>query len=220
MVKYLLSVLILLSVFISSNSSAILRGSTAGGGPSKVAYDNFTGTDTTILTDHTSDSSHTWGKVAGNTGNLTINANTVYSSSSDSANMYYSSFTPADAEYIVKATIYSSASGGSAPYVCGRLSTSQRTGYCVAYVGGTWTLNQWVDGTRTELATYTGDAATTSRVVKLDITDAAKKVYIDDVERINYTTNNTITAAGRPGVATYFTDANTGRYLDTWEVWE
>lgn len=223
MKKLFIILCLLLLCFIPANAGVITVVNNSSmavtAGPTKVAYDNFTDTDATILTDHTSDSSHTWGKVAGNTGNLTINANTLYSSSADTANMYYSSFVPADAEYIVKATIYS-ASYGTTPYVCGRVSTTERTGYCVNWTEGNWALRQWVNGTRTDLATYAGDTPTTAKVVKLEITDAAKKVYIDDVERINYTTDNTITAAGRPGLATYYSDASTAHYLDTWEVWE
>jgi hypothetical protein len=220
MKKIILIILILLNIPAWVWAFNLVTGSAVTAGPSKVAYDNFTDDDATTLADHTSDSSHTWGKVAGNTGNLTINANTLYSSSADTVNTYYSSFTPADAEYIVKATIYSSASGGTTPYVCGRVSTTERTGYCVNWTDGNWSLRQWVNGTRTDLATYAGDTPTTAKVVKLEITDAAKKVYIDDVERINYTTDNTITAAGRPGLATYYSDASTARNLDTWEVWE
>src|SRR5207253_2474083 len=63
-----------------------------------------------------------------------------------------------------------------------------------------WHLVQIVSGTQTELGSYHQVlVAGTTYHMKLEIRDAAKKVFIDGVERIS-SSDNTITAAGKAAI--------------------
>jgi len=209
---------------LTITSDAATSPDTIALGPTTVAAagpdvsDTFTDTDTTNLTAHTSDSSHTWTKI-GTGGELVINSNKVNASVSDAFTLFYSSFDPTDSAYTISADFSSSSTGGTTPFICGRLDTTLRTGYCVNYTAGTWTLRSWVNGSTASLATYTGDdPVSTPLTVELVISDAAKIVKIGGVQRINYTTDNAITAKGRPGLGMYFSDASALRNIDNFEV--
>jgi hypothetical protein len=117
----------------------------------------------------------------------------------DSGDYVHSSATPAGVEYYVQGDITST---GYSNWLMGRVSTTANTFYFVQYNAGganEWRLYRRVAGTATLLGSYAGDVPTSVRTVKLEIKDATKKVFIGGVERIS-TTDNTITAAGRPGI--------------------
>ncbi len=63
----------------------------------------------------------------------------------------------------------------------------------------TFTLWRYVGGVATKLGGYNETTITAGMVVKLEIRDAAKKVYIDGTERIS-STDNSLTAAGTWGI--------------------
>jgi hypothetical protein len=72
-----------------------------------------------------------------------------------------------------------------------------------------------VSGAQATLGTYAGDSPSTTRAVKLQIRNAAKKVFIDGVERIS-SADNAITATGNPGL--YLRDDFSGWWIDLWST--
>ena len=183
--------------------------------PTKVAYDNFTGSDATALASHTSDSSHTWTKQGG--ADLVITSNAIRATSAAGFGYYYMSHEPSGADYTVIATVYAG-SGKAAPLVAGRCNTSVATCYCVRFEGDTWNLYSVSSGSLTSIGTYTGDNPSTAKTVKLEMIGTAIKFYIDDTERISVT-DSSISAAGRAGIASYYNDTGQN-YIDAFEVWE
>jgi hypothetical protein len=163
--------------------------------------DTFTDTEGTTLASHTGELGATWAKVTGVTGNAEIATNRVRGSSSTTAE-YYASGTPATAEYDVEAVFRRLTDLGNVR-VYGRLSTGADTGYGVRYNGGAtnaWELHKVEAGVTTLLGSWSETFNNgEERTVKLEIRNAAKKVYIDGVERIS-SANNDITAAGRVGM--------------------
>ena len=174
--------------------------------PSSSLNDTFTDTNSTALSSHTSDSAHTWTQNGG--GGLQIYSNRVESTSSTSAGLYYSSFVPADADYTVTLDMITVGTG-IAPFVAGRCSTSAVTMYGCRWNGtDTWELIRWVSGTRTVIGTYVGDSPVgSSRTVSLSMVGSTISVSIDGVSRISVTDTG-ISAAGRPGIGTWYCDVS------------
>lgn len=174
------------------------------------ANDTFTEATDTTLVSHTSDSGHTWAKHQGNNLTVLASGDYLYNAAPTNTSRYNLAVTPATAEYDVQADVISSAS--EAPGPSGRITTADSDEYIVYYSSSNWRLVKIDAGVATELATYTGDTPSTTKVVKLEIRDAAKKVFIDSVERIS-SADNAITAAGRPGLNFR---GQTGEQMDNW----
>ena len=179
--------------------------------------DNFTDTDTTDLSAHTADSGATWTKRGGSA--LTINSNSLAAAASGESDGYYSSATPATADYEVQASFHSDNSSGVTPAIALRMATGAATGYIVRYGGGTWQLYSVDAGAESGIGSYTGDSLTNGnpRTVVLKAAGSTISVTIDDVERIAVS-DSTVTDVGRPGVAEYYADVNPARYVDTWSA--
>lgn len=172
--------------------------------------DTFTDTNGVLAENHTLDSGGTWGKHPSyGSAQAEIQSNQM-TEAFGNLGVYYSPTAPAGVEYDVQESVGSSGdSGGPA----GRIATGADTYYEVEYFDGSteWQIASVIAGSFTTLATYVGDDPSTTRVCDFQIRDATKKLFIDSVERIS-TTNNSITAAGRPGFITYDTNEN----LDDW----
>ncbi|MDO8521174.1 MAG: hypothetical protein Q7S52_03595 [bacterium] len=182
------------------------------------ASDTFTDTDGVLLQDHTSDSGHAWAESGGAGNDLVINSNRINPATNGSLALYYISATSANADYDVQADFKVSASDNVSALLSGRVATGTETGYGVRFSGGTWTLYSFVTGTVTSLGTYTGDVpSSTAKTVKLQMRGTAIAVFIDSVSRISVT-NSAVTAAGRAGVGSYFSDTSALRYLDNWSA--
>ena len=178
--------------------------------------DNFTGTDGTDLSSHTSDSGHTWTKRGGSA--IVINNNRINSAASDDSNGYYSSATPASADYEVQADFTVGNSANVTPAIGIRMATGAVTGYIVLYGNGTWELHAVVAGVEgAAIGTYTGDQPTTTKTVVLKASGTTISVTIGGVSRISVT-DSSISAAGRPGVAEYFSDPDSAKYIDNWSA--
>jgi len=119
-------------------------------------------------------------------------------------------------EYDVTA-IYRYVSDTGSVGIGGRCSTSAATYYYAYFLSGQWVLVKSDAGSLTTLGTFaTTLTAGTSYTVKLEIRNAAKKLYIDGVERIS-STDNTITAAGRVAMRSAgAVTTSTGKHI--WEV--
>lgn len=176
------------------------------------ANDTFTAGADQSLVDHTSDSGHTWTKDFGNV--LTVNAAGDYISNTAPTNSsrYSLGVTPASAEYDVQADVVSTIewSGG----VVGRIDEVASDRYTAVYENSDWKLVKVDAGVATTLATFTGDSTNgVTRTVKLELRDATKKVYVGGIERIS-STDNAVTAAGKPGI--YWDGNSTGTQMDNW----
>lgn len=210
-----------------SNSTATTATVTIGGVPdtysvttaetSGGAYDNFTGTDNTALTSHTSDGSHTWGKYStGTAATLKIIGNQLVwdNTTGNNRTVYYSSFIPTDADYSVFADMYTPSSASGTNYLCGRINTGTGVSVCARYTDATtgWQLFD----TTTQIGTdYVGDIPTTTKNIEIRFSGTNVKLLIGGIERISATTS--VSSAGSAGFATYYPSANTV-WIDNWEV--
>lgn len=180
--------------------------------------DTFTGSDGTDLTAHTGEVGATWAKVTGVTGVFKITSNKAKGDSGP-LSAYYASGTADTNEYDVEADIHT-ITALDRPGIGGRIDPAADDGYWVMLnIAGTdWTLIKRVAGTETVLDTF-ADALTagTDRHLKLEIRTAAKKVYIDSVQRLT-SADNSITGVGKAGIRTQNSDwgfGSTGRTHDT-----
>jgi lysophospholipase L1-like esterase len=171
---------------------------------SQFVLDTFTGTDADNLTidpagsnvQHVGETGATW------TGgsNLWLLSNRVYGLPNG---MAYASGVPASTEYDVTIPIFVKSLVGDVGVVA-RLDTGTLTTYYLAWYefgNARWALWKNVAGTFTLLGSF-GQTLTVGQTytLKLQVREAAKKVFVDGVERIS-STDNTITAAGRVGIS-------------------
>lgn len=176
------------------------------------ANDTFTEAADTDLALHTSDSGHAWTKDNGNV--LTVNAvgDYLYNAAPTNASRYSLGVTPATAEYDVQGDIVSAVNWAMG--LMARIDEPATDDYRCYFESSSWKLLKRDAGIVTELGTYTGDSPNgTPRTVKLEIRDATKKLFIGGVERIS-STDNTVTAAGKPGLISLGIDSS--EHLDNW----
>lgn len=157
--------------------------------------DTFSGESENVdLTAHTGEVGASWTVIFGYPScRLSAASGTVYSSGTP-GNGAYASGVPASSEYDVEADVSDPASTG----IAGRTSTTATTFYHARNNGTEWQLYKFVSGTATLLGSYADSYSGTKRL-KLQIRDAAKKVFVDGVERIS-SGDNSITDAGRAGI--------------------
>lgn len=200
----------------SFSNHAVTNNSTQGG---DLVTDNFTDTNSTALSSHTSDSAHTW--TQNNGGTMIIYNNRCESSQSTSQGFYYSSYVPSSADYTVSADVMAAGSGVPV-FVAGRCSTSAVTMYGCRWNGSTtWELTKWVSGTRTVIGSYAGDTPVdTLRSVELIMSGTTISFKIGGVERISVT-DSSISAAGRPGIGSWYCDVPPSHnlYIDNYAVY-
>lgn len=167
--------------------------------------DTFTDADSTSLESHIGETGATWTRHPSYTAaaNSLITGNRVRESDAANTATYYASGLPATAEYDVQATLRKLDSRATFSRIIGRLSTSADTCYLANYRHDVeeFRLFRVEAGTFTQIGSF-AQSLTIGQdyVVKLEIRDAAKKVYIDGVERIS-SSDNVVTAAGRAGIA-------------------
>lgn len=178
--------------------------------------DTFTDSNGTPLTSHTGETGATWTSHGASAGIPTTQSNRLVPAAAEC--VQYASGTPASAEYDVEADVYASTTSGDAA-VLARVSTSANTWYLAQYnsSGAAWRLYKRVSGTWTELGSFsqTLTAGNTYRL-KLQIRDAAKKLFVDGVERIS-SADNAITAAGKAGIR-FDGGTGTGLHLDNFQA--
>ena len=185
-------------------------GSGSAAAPAVLGFveDTFAGVDDTNLVDHTGEVGATWTHHASygagpvfhqiHTGGLKCN-NAL-------SECDYASGAPATAEYDVTALIHcvdmTVGIGTGLIGICGRVDVAANTMYIARYdeQNGRWQLLKIEAGAGTSLGLFAQEL--TDGVVytlKLEIRDAAKKLYVDGVERIS-SADNAIAAAGKVGV--------------------
>lgn len=185
--------------------------------PPGAVTDTFTGTASTALSDHTTDSDHEWDQhpvYYAQSACLTAAGRARPSASTASAR-YRSNWEPATADYSVQAAVVAVSATGSAG-VCGRLDPATDSCYFFRRnsSGGVWQLFKFVNGTSTQLGSSVGGAG----VAKLEMIGTAIKGYVDGVEIISVT-DAAVSAKGYAGVqlAGGGSDA-TGHQLDNFSV--
>lgn len=178
--------------------------------------DAFTDTNGTLLTSHVPDVGGSWTLHTGTAGQIQSNR----ACASTAPSIHYNGGSPASAEYDVQADLFCIDNVPDEEWeIIGRVDTGAQTYYMVHYYNGTdtWDLYKCVTGSFSNLGTFSQTlSASTTYVCKLQIRDAAKKVYIDGVERIS-SADNAITAAGKAGLAFDTTVSTSGGYhTDNW----
>src|SRR5579884_327849 len=182
--------------------------------------DTFTDTAGTLLENHTGETGATWTKNPSfGTGSAAIsNANRLRGNATNG--IYYSSGTPAAADYDVEADLVVQ-SATSATGIAGRMSVSAATYYLFDYesASGQWKLYTVVNGATQNTTTFT-QALTNGQTYHLRLALRGSQItcYVNGAQVIQITDTN-ITAAGKPGV--YFgaaTTDTTGYHLDNFNA--
>lgn len=180
-----------------------------------IASDTFTDTNGTTLQSHTPSGGGTWTKSIGGAGvDIEIQSNQATPSGNNA--WYYHSQDPTGVEYDCQFTIKQTGSTNYAIGLVGRCSTSAETGYLYHPGGSFHYLYKVSGGSYTELGTYFASVAIND-VIKLEIKDATKRVFVNGTQRIS-STNNDVTAKGKAGLRGYGT--STTQYVDDWQVVE
>ncbi|MDH4276109.1 MAG: hypothetical protein OEW08_13835 [Gammaproteobacteria bacterium] len=160
--------------------------------------DNFNGTNGTTLQTHVADTGESWTRSPGQSIDVTLDG--AGALAKINWTKYHSSWAPATAEYDVTVVVLryvSSIHAIDGP--AGRVSTTVDTDYHFNGYGGVFYLRRQVNGGGTDLASYTAGVDGNPTTCKLEIRDAAKKGFINGVERLT-SADNTITAAGFAGI--------------------
>lgn len=182
------------------------------------AVDTFTGTASTLLEAHTTDSGHTWTEHPSYTGGASALTDLKRVRGSSGPTALYLSAVPDSAEYDIEADFFVVTVLTGTCGIAGRMDTAANTFYYVRYnaTGTQWELRTAAGSTLgSAVQTLTGGQ---TYHVKFQIRDAAKKVFVDGVEVIS-STDNSITGAGRPGFFANSAAINTtGLHLDNFSA--
>lgn len=189
--------------------------------------DSFTGAGGTLLDAHAGEVGAIWTKHPASAARALVlsNANRLRADGSASGRAsYLASGTPTAAEYDVQATFRQLSTATSLPCILGRYDAAADTGYRLSYVQ-TSTLHEWhLDvisaGAATNLVLVV-QALTLNQdyTVVLKIRDARKSLLVNGVE-IGFSTDNTVTAAGKAGVGfdSVAGSDGSGIHLDSFSV--
>jgi hypothetical protein len=159
--------------------------------------DTFTDADGTTLAAHTGEIGATW--AGPNATVYIIQSNQLTFPASSVINYAYSSGVPGGPEYDINYTVTPSVAGARDKGPTGRQDTTANTGYGAITNGQAWKLQKAIAGVVTILGTYNDPRALPfTAAAQLQLRDAAKKLFVDGVERIS-NPDNEITGAGRVG---------------------
>lgn len=184
------------------------------------ASDTMTDTVGTLLTSHTGEVGATWTAGGASSPGKITDANRVRCDGGGTGyGWHVASGSPAGVEYTVAVDVRVVDGSSSVAGVVGRAKASGGGETCylaIHRIGSTrWELQKAVSGTYTSLGTFSQVLATNNTyALTLDITDAAKRLLVDGVERIN-SGDNAITTADKAGVWLETAVTNTtGMHLD------
>lgn len=164
------------------------------------ASDAFTDTNGVALQSHTPTGGGSWTEHASYTaGAMEIRTNRARQSGGINNSLFYHSGTPSSAEYDVEADLALLSNNSGIYEVAGRIATAANTYYAARKrLNGTVALIKVVAGTVTSLGSASGQSDVGGNL-RLQIRDATKKLFWDDVEILS-STDNEITAAGKAGI--------------------
>lgn len=168
--------------------------------------DTFTEGSDTALSAHTGEVGATWTIHGSYSLDCIVKAATdTLEKENNGSTLLYTDGTPDTAEYDVEIDVIKKAASITASGVVGRVVTSLNTFYMARYDvdNAIWQLHRVNGGSFSLLGSF-AQTLTIDQVyrIKLQIRTAAKKLFIDDVERIS-STNNDIGAAGKAGIRFY-----------------
>lgn len=191
---------------------------TAAGGATYVVNDTFTGTDGTLIQNHTGETGATWTKETG-ANDATIINNRFVSYVNDWT-LYHPSGIPASANYSVEADLYAASvtPGFSGGVIC-RGDGSANNFYRARYSTdtGSWELSKYTSG-NTILGQYFATLTVGNTYnVKLSCSGSTITMYIDGVQRAQVT-DTSITSKGFPGVFGSGGSVSTGYHIDNVKV--
>lgn len=214
------------STAANDRSGNSLNGTISTGGTTTVVSDTFTEASNTALTSHTPDIGTSWTQVYNTATSAVAQVNSAdYLHSSASQNSVGITVTAQPAPSSVSQTITASVgwhgnqteNGSRGAHIIARRADGDNyytvLMYPPARTGDSIELRKVVAGVDTLLGSYEATFNTT-HTIKLEITDATKKVYVDDVERIS-STDNALTSAGTWGVAWGTTEGDIGGHVNT-----
>jgi hypothetical protein len=164
--------------------------------------DSFTDTNNTDLSAHTGETGATWTlHPSYSSGAAQIAFNQLRNVTTYA---YYASGTPSSSEYTVTAVLNAKQTyvDNRGIGIAGRMDTATNTMYLAqyAYLNSRWELFKGVSGTFTSLGTYSQTLVDgESYTLTLEITNGAKRLIVDGIERIS-STDNAITGSGTVGV--------------------
>jgi len=193
--------------------------------------DLFTDTNATALQDHTPDTGGTWAEMAftafgiPSTTDAEINTNRCRSlSASGRSRVYRNAADPGDNEYDISLDMTVGTAGIIDDWECyGRMTATGTSDADVdRYQGGyffhstdaskKFFLYKIIAGSNTELASAQEDIGTGTFGLKLEVRDAAKKVFLDSTEKLT-SADDAITQNGRAGLSCPPNRSNTN-YMD------
>jgi len=187
--------------------------------------DTFTDADNVNIVDHTPDSGGVWTNGSVCFSQLPVSDHDdIYHLSDLNGCTVFNDQAPNSAEYNVQVDLVFH-SGSVADYslgVSGRAASAAETYYACAYNGfeNEWTLYKAVAGTFTGLD---GEAASISSgntyTIRLEITDALKTCFVDEVE-VASSADNAITAAGFAGLNSYRETNIGGMHFDNFSAFD
>lgn len=170
-----------------------------------IVNDTFTESVDTALGSHTPDKGGAYVQHPASAQGMTVIAaeGRCRGNSTTATSFFYNDVVPSSAEYTVEATIRVTSTSGSYPGLAARMNTSGTLTAYIAFYDPALTrldLQKVVGGTPTSLGTYTVTLSPdTDYALKLEAMNAAKKVFLNGVERISHP-DNTITDTGKPGL--------------------
>jgi hypothetical protein len=165
--------------------------------------DNFTGTNGTLLSAHTSDSGNTWAQTFTTdwlqTAQLNGSGGVVPSASDNNIAGYISNWTPPSADYTVQATC--TVSGTDVCGVLGRaVAGSEPNDYVAFFIAGTGVgLYKHVANSPTQLGTTYSGVTGGSHVITLVMVGTTISVKVDGTTQIT-ATDSTYSSAGQAGI--------------------
>lgn len=183
--------------------------------------DNFTFADTADLSTHTADTLETW-TAHGSSTSAFLNRSGVRVFSG-STGLYYSSWTPAGANYDITATLSRITSVGTVA-VCGRMDTAAQTFIMARFnsTGPAIDSFKFIAGASTSLGSSTQSGMATGDQLKLELRGTTVNVYYAPVATGVFglvigpvtVADAGLQAAGRIGVRGSGSTATIGQHLD------
>src|SRR3954452_3610694 len=199
--------------------AAVLTMAIAPAAPAAVVSDSFTGTNGTLLESHVGETGGSWTFHPNYPADLTLLNGRVWG---PEWGLYFPSGTPATNEYDVSVDLTVMSNSGAIGVVGRSLTSGGDSLYMARYNAATaeWQLVKCTSTICANLATFPQTLALGSTYhLKLEIRDAAKKLYVDNVLRAS-STDNTITQVGKPGIRSGpgVTTSTTGYQHDNFTV--
>ena len=197
-------------------------------GDGAISADEFDDSTGTLLSNHTGQLGATWTSMGGTLRTAVItDENRLRKETGNGDAFYYTSATPASADYLVEADVHvKSLIADDSVAVAGRLNTGTESYYRARYDvdTGQWQLGRVTNATNTTIGTY-AQALTAGQTYRLtlDMSGSTIRLLVDGVQRISVTDTN-FSAAGRGGVrfgtgsSTAQPTNNTGLHIDNFHI--